>query len=218
LTAEFVERFGEDPLEVERWEFQGDRDRTRVQSTAAGLELSIPADSKQRVFIGPVPLLSLEGDFEIIADFMIPESMPREPGLDRPPSFNLFLAAAKTSPNGRSSASLGWTISRDGPAFEANLWLPRHPSSVTAHHQVLALPSLACGRLRLQRTGSQLQFCVAEDDASDFRPVHRAEFVGDPIDKIHLAVHGGAGTPSAVVWKRFQVRAGRALVRDPAKP
>jgi hypothetical protein len=67
-------------------------------------------------------------------------------------------------------------------------------------------------------TGARLQFAIAEDDASEFRPLHDAEFVSDRIDKIHLAVHGGAGTPSAVIWKRFQVRADRASVREPAGP
>jgi hypothetical protein len=71
------------------------------------------------------------------------------------------------------------------------------------------------GKLRFMRTGSKLQYLVAEKESGQFRKLHEVEFGDGPIGLVRVeATTDGSPTSVEVLWQDLTIRAQELQTAD----
>ena len=210
------DRFTQDLVEqgdLDAQDFQligGDLPARYCTPDPAGLHLTIPAGDPAVSFCGLEAEFVVRGDFEITAGYEV---------LDLPEPEGGHGAGLKISikDSRKEWASLQRLHGRNAGHFysahraEMKEGEYKHSSEIT--------PTEATwGRLRLKRTGTTLQYLVAEGGSDQFVELRQAEFTDGDLAQLYFAAQtGGSPTSVDVAWTDLDVRA-EELVRSSYQP
>lgn len=166
-----------------------------------GLQMLLPAGKKLPT-IAISPAFRVRGDFEITASFEFRSPRTPKEGYGCGPT--LYLG---THDPAETAALLG-RLSRTEKKQVYSTNVSRTSDDKRENQVSLFDASAYRGRLRLVRTGKQLQFLVADSIDGPFRELRSAEFTDADIEMVRLsAQQSDAATPVDVVWSDLAIRA-----------
>lgn len=174
-----------------------------IRPERKGLHITIPgSQGRSRPKLGLFAALKLEGDFEITTDFELVKAETPEVGAGV--GVNLYIMA-EDSLNGATLRRCAAPGGQD--AFFVHWALRQADGSRTP--QVMYVPAQKReGKLRLARTGTKLNYLVAEGDDLEFRELKSIDFGPDAITLIQLqAVTDGAAKNVEMYWRSISIRA-----------
>ncbi|NQT17052.1 MAG: DUF1583 domain-containing protein [Planctomycetes bacterium] len=169
------------------------------RQTSDGARLTIPPGTD--AYCGVMAKFDVEGDFEITAGYTI-ESMPIPKG-----DSNTGLKLTVREVGEQQCATVGHWVSRAGWFFKASKSVMQESGKYK--HDVRATPGVSTsGKLRLVRTGSTLQYLVAEAPGDEFVELRTLEFGPANLNRIDLAVQtGGSLQGIDVVFTDLDIQA-----------
>jgi len=139
-----------------------------LQPTKEGLRITVPAGHDVKA-VGFSPRFVISGDFEITADFRIVSRTKPGSGFGTGPSLYLSMGGTQDS-----AASLGRQLRTDGRdvygVFAARVEEGQRIPTARLFDVPAARKSMT-GQLRLTRTGHEISYSIADDIASEFRPL-----------------------------------------------
>lgn len=174
-----------------------------IRPERKGLHLTIPgSQGRTRPKLGLFAALKLEGDFEITTDFELVKA--ETPDVGAGVGANLYLMA-EGSLNG---ATLRRCAAPDGQDAFFVHWALRQADGGRTPEVLYAPAQKREGKLRLTRSGTKLDYLVAEGDDLEFRELKSVDFGPDPIALIQLqAVTDGAAKNVEMYWRSVSIRA-----------
>lgn len=168
-----------------------------------GLRVVIPYhQGVRKPSIGLLPLLKINGDFEVTATCELLGTEPPKHGFAA--GAGVFIMAEETlhgavlrrgvRPNGDHVYLVnGMTRGDDGKVRSQIKFFPAENRT---------------GQLRLRRQGTRLEFLVAEEKSDQFRKLHEVEFGKETIGLVRLeATTERSPTSVEVLWKDLTIRA-----------
>lgn len=175
-----------------------------------GLRVTLPAQRKK---LHPVALdtdIGVRGDFEITAAYEVLYADVPEKGF----GVGVLLGIRKASVD-HQEARLGWLVRAKG--LKVSVW---DRSELQSDGQrkfsggAVPFPAGKVGRLRLKRTGSQLQYLIAEGlDGDNFQAVKEWEFGPEDVERVALVVGTGRERRNFDVrWLDLRIRATKVPV------
>lgn len=180
-----------------------------LQPSSDGLRVTVPhhqGDSKPNV--GLAPTVTLHGDFEVTVAYELVQA--DVPDVGAGVGASLYVLSDRNA----SAAAMRRCVRPGGQQVHLAWWSVRDGvGSRVPKYQQFPAPD-RCGRLRMERSGTALEFFAGDGDGVDLRELLRIEGFGtEPIVLLRMeAVTDGARSTTDVLWKSLEIRAER-LVR-----
>jgi len=176
----------------------GGKDHGR--QTSDGPRLTIPPGAD--AYCGVKAKFDVQGDFEITAAYTI-ESLP-EPEVDSHTGLKLSIRDV----DGQEIVTLGhWVLPGGVQVFKAGKSVMQE-SGKYAHDVRMTVTATTSGKLRLVRTGSMLEYLVAEGPGDEFVEIRTLEFSPANLSSIDLAAQtGGSLQGIDVVFTGLDIQA-----------
>ena len=172
---------------------------------SGGLRCTIPTGSTDVTFCGASVKFVVKGDFEITGAYKI---------LRLPQPNKGHGAGAKISimDYREEKASLQRLCLGDGRQVYSAHRAEMKDGSYE-HDSEIVPTDATSGRLRLKRSGTTIQYLVAEGDGGEFRELRKAEFTDGDLVRVYFAAQTGeAATGVDIVWTNIVLQA-EELVR-----
>lgn len=169
-----------------------------------GLRVIIPHhQGREKPLVGLIPLLTVQGDFEITASCELLTGEAPEGNLVA--GADLYILAEKTL----NGAVLRLGVNSSGEHVYFVYHTLRDDDGKPRSKFVCFPAQERAAKLRLARKGTKLQFLVAREDSEKFRKLHEIEFGDQNLGLVRLET-STEGSPIGVeaLWKDLTIRAG----------
>lgn len=201
MVAEFYQDFRERPALDPALRVFGPGAEEVVTHEAEGLRIRLARNRDPSGAVGVQPRFAICGDFEITASYQILDADPGPFG----PGVNLRVIVGQPM---REAADLA----RYRRIDEGDIYFVNRATAVPGgqpRRDSMTFPARTnAGRLRLRRTGSTLQFLVAEGPNAPFGQLAQKEFVTDDCI-LRFVAHTGKGPGVDVRLVDLRIRADR---------
>lgn len=206
LDAEYRVDFRDGNFDNRQLSLIGAGSSRLIKAGPSGLLIKTPA----KIAINEVGFAAkcvVKGDFEITASYEILDLAKPDSGYGVGPCMHVLT---------ESKAEHAATLSRlqrvkEGDVYAAHsAWYADAENGPREReHRVRLFDTKAdSGKLRMVRSGTKLQYLVADERSEEFRQVDQVEFTDADVELIRISLNrNGAQSDATVLWKDFSIRA-----------
>ncbi len=216
LKESYTESFAGPASKHPAWGLYGPQAKSTVKFEPEGLRIQLPAGVEgQRPANGVTTRIGVKGDFQVTARYEILQEPAPEDGKS-PTRLTMDVVFA---PPHYDAATLSRRVVRAGKQSFAWMSLWDADAGKAVSRSLTSVPAKAMtGRLRIERTGTNIAYSFGEADDDTFTRVSVAPFSTDDVAEVRLiAATSGATASLDVRFKEIEVR-GEKITKAAAAP
>lgn len=217
LKQKYHETFNGPASKYPTWGLYGPQSKNGVKFEAEGVRVQLPAGVEgQRPSLGVATRIAVKGDFRITARYeILQEPLAEEVGKG---STRLTMDVVLSPPHHDAVTLSRRVVPRAGKQFFPWISLWDADMSKAVQRNLPSMPASAMkGRLRIERTGTNIACLSAEENDDEFALVSAAPFSRDDVNEVRLvATNSGASAALDVRFRDIEIQAER--IAKPPSP
>jgi hypothetical protein len=218
LKETYHETFNGPESKYPAWGLYGPQAKSAVKFEPEGIRVQLPAGAEvQRPALGVATRVSMKGDFQITARYEILQE-PKAEEVGKSPT-QLTMDVVLAAPHNDAATLSRRVVPRAGKQFFAWLSLWDADGGKSVPRGVRSMPAKATkGRLRIERTGTNVAYLFAEGDDDQFTRVSTAPFSAGDVAEVRLvATTSGAMAALDGRFHDIEIR-GEKIAKPPTAP
>jgi hypothetical protein len=218
LKEQYRDTFNGPASKYPGWGLHGAQAANNVKFEPEGLRIQLPAGFEgQRPAAGVATRVTVKGDFQITTGYeILQEPSVEEVGTGQT---RLTMDVVLAQPHNDAATLSRRVVPRAGKQVYPWMWVWEPNAGKSMQRKTSSVPAKAAtGRLRIERTGKDLVYLLADGDGKDFARVGAGPFSTDDVVEVRLvATTGGTKAGLDVRFHDIEIRA-ESMAKPPTAP